>query len=144
MNRLLCVALATVFFALSAPTDSSAQATIFVGGAATIPVGSLTDVGGFVAANTGWQGTAGAQFAVGTRQIERGLSDILGRKQAAEGPGLQGVVEPCVPFALFYRLDLDFALGQGPAYVDLIDADFLEVKVRSQVLGESHQAAFGG
>ncbi len=65
MKRLSCVALATGFFALSAPADSSAQTSIFVGGGATFPVGSIASAGPFVGHNTGWQGTAGAQCALG-------------------------------------------------------------------------------
>ena len=62
MRRPICVALATAFFALSAPADSSAQASVFVGGGVTIPTQDFKDLDG---ANTGWQGMAGAQFAIG-------------------------------------------------------------------------------
>ena len=69
MKRLFCLALATTFLALSAPADSSAQTSIFVGGGATIPVSDFSDFDGAGAgtdgANTGWQGTVGALFAVG-------------------------------------------------------------------------------
>ena len=64
MKRALCVTLATVLLALAAPARSFAQTSIFVGGGATFPVGSLGSSGFFVGADTGWQGTAGAQFAL--------------------------------------------------------------------------------
>ncbi len=69
MKRLICAALLATFFALSAPADSSAQTSIFVGGGATIPTGDFSDFDGDGAgtdgASTGWQATAGAQFVVG-------------------------------------------------------------------------------
>ncbi len=69
MKRLLCAALATTFFALSAPAHVFAQNSIFIGGGATLPVSDFSDFNGDLAgdegANTGWQGTVGAQFAVG-------------------------------------------------------------------------------
>ena len=69
MKRLICAVLVTTFFALSAPADSSAQASIFVGGGASVPTGDFSDFDGDGAgtdgASTGWQATAGAQFAVG-------------------------------------------------------------------------------
>jgi hypothetical protein len=69
MKGFFCVALATAFFALSAPADSSAQTSIFVGGGATVPTGDFSDFDGDGAgtdgASTGWQATAGAQFAIG-------------------------------------------------------------------------------
>ncbi len=71
MKRLVCAALTIAFFALSAPADVSAQASIFVGGGAAIPTGDFSDFPGDTdGANTGWQGTVGAQFLVG----ESGLS----------------------------------------------------------------------
>jgi hypothetical protein len=65
MKRLVCVALATILFVLSASADASAQTSIFVGGGATIPTGDFKDFGGGDGANTGWTAMAGAQFAAG-------------------------------------------------------------------------------
>ena len=69
MKRLICAVLVTTFFALSAPADSSAQTSIFIGGGATIPTGDFSDFDGDGAgtdgASTGWTATAGAQFAIG-------------------------------------------------------------------------------
>ena len=69
MKRLICSVLVTAFFALTVPADSSAQTSIFIGGGATIPTGDFSDFDGDGAgtdgASTGWQATAGAQFAIG-------------------------------------------------------------------------------
>ena len=69
MKRLVCAVLATAVVALLAPTDSSAQSTVFIGGGATIPVSTFSDFDGDGAgtdgASTGWTATAGAQFVVG-------------------------------------------------------------------------------
>jgi len=72
MKRLFCLALATTFLALSAPADSSAQTSVFIGGGATIPVSDFSDFGGGDGANTGWQGTAGAQFVIGEAGLTAG------------------------------------------------------------------------
>ncbi len=67
MKRLLSAALAVAFVSLTAPADSSAQVSIFVGGGATTPTGDFSEFpgGGADGANTGWQATAGAQFTIG-------------------------------------------------------------------------------
>ncbi len=72
MKRVFYVALAAAFFALSAPADSSAQTSIFVGGGASIPTGDFSDFGGGDGANTGWQGMVGAQFAIGESGLTAG------------------------------------------------------------------------
>ena len=72
MKRLFCLALATTFLALASPAVSSAQTSIFIGGGATIPTGDFSDFGGGDGANTGWQGTAGAQFAIGESGLTAG------------------------------------------------------------------------
>ena len=71
MKRFTCITFA-VAFALSSPAHSSAQSSIFVGGAATFPVGSLGGSGRAFGANTGWQGTVGAQFAMGESGLTLG------------------------------------------------------------------------
>ena len=67
MKRLVYAALASAFFALSAPADSSRRCRYSSGGGATIPVSDFSDFPGVGTdgANTGWQGTLVAQFAVG-------------------------------------------------------------------------------
>jgi hypothetical protein len=74
------VALSASVLAL-APANTSAQASVFIGGAATFPVGSLTSEGGFAGANTGWQGTIGAQFAVGQSGLTLGPRVYYGSNQ---------------------------------------------------------------
>lgn len=67
------IVLTAAFFALSAPADSSAQVGgIFIGGGVTIPTGDYSDFGGGDGANTGWQGMAGAQFAIGESPVTAG------------------------------------------------------------------------
>ncbi len=62
MIRVVALAISVVAWT---PANTSAQVSVFAGGGATFPVGTLTSEGGFASANTGWQGTIGAQFAVG-------------------------------------------------------------------------------
>ena len=74
-----------IALALSSPAHSSAQTSIFVGGAATFPVGSLTSSGPFVGANTGWQGTVGAQFAIGESGLTLGPRVYYGSNKYETG-----------------------------------------------------------
>ena len=74
MRRLLCAALATAFFALSAPEDSSAQGTVFLGGGVTIPVSDYGEL-----ANTGWQGWAGVLVPVSDAGISLGFEGFYGQ-----------------------------------------------------------------
>ena len=60
MKRFVCAALASAFFALSAPADSFAQASVFLGGGTTIPVSDYNDF-----AKVGWQGHGGVLAPVG-------------------------------------------------------------------------------
>jgi len=69
MKRLVVFAVALM---LLSPARSFAQASVFVGGAATFPVGNISSTGGFVGADTGWQGTVGAQFAIGASGLTIG------------------------------------------------------------------------
>jgi len=110
MKRLSCVALATGFFALSAPADSSAQTSIFVGGGATFPVGSIASSGFFVGADTGWQGTAGAQFAIGASGFTVGPRLYFGTNKS-ETPGNNSNVYGGMALANFNFGEPDAAAG---------------------------------
>ncbi len=74
MRRLLCAALATAFFALSAPEDSSAQGTVFLGGGVTIPVSDYGEL-----ANTGWQGWGGVLVPVSDAGLSLGFEGFFGQ-----------------------------------------------------------------
>jgi hypothetical protein len=71
MKRFTCITFA-VAFSLSSPAHSPAQSSIFVGGAATFPVGSLGGSARAFGADTGWQGTVGAQFVMGESGLTLG------------------------------------------------------------------------
>ncbi len=73
MKRLLCATLAAAFFALSAPVDSSAQGTVFLGGGVTIPVSDYGEL-----ANTGWQGWGGVLVPVSDAGISLGFEGFYG------------------------------------------------------------------
>ena len=74
MKRLLCATLATAFFALSTPVDSSAQGTVFLGGGATFPVSDYGEL-----ANTGWQGWGGVLVPVSDVGISLGVEGFYGQ-----------------------------------------------------------------
>jgi hypothetical protein len=78
MARSVLVALAVVTLA---PAAASAQSSVFIGGAATIPVGTLTSEGGFASAGTGWQGTIGALFPMGQSGLTLGPRVYYGSNQ---------------------------------------------------------------
>jgi hypothetical protein len=63
--KMNCLGALGVAFALLFPAHSFAQSNVFVGGAATFPVGTIASRGEFAGAAAGWQATVGAQFAVG-------------------------------------------------------------------------------
>ena len=76
MKRLFCAALATAFFALSTPVDSSAQGqgSVFFGGGATFPVSDFGEL-----AKTGWQGWGGVLVPVSDAGISLGFEGFYGK-----------------------------------------------------------------
>ncbi len=74
MKRLFCAALATAFFALSTPVDSSAQGDMFLGGGATIPVSDYGEI-----AKTGWQAWWGFLVPVSDGGISWGIEGFYGK-----------------------------------------------------------------
>ena len=73
MKRLLCATLATTFFMLSEPQDSSAQASVFLGGGMTFPVSDFNEFH-----KTGWQGWGGVLVAVGDAGLSVGAEGFYG------------------------------------------------------------------
>ncbi len=67
------MATATAFFALSAPADSSAQASVFLGGGTTIPTSDYNDF-----AKVGWQGHGGVLVPVGEMGVVVGAEGYYG------------------------------------------------------------------
>lgn len=78
MKRLVCAALALAVFGLVAPSDSSAQAAVFIGGGVTSPTGDFKDFGGGDGANLGWTATAGLQVPVGDAGLALGVRAFYG------------------------------------------------------------------
>lgn len=73
MNRLLGAGLVLTLAALASPASSSAQASIFVGGGLTVPIG---DYGDF--AKAGWMGNAGVVVPLGEGGFGIGASGFYG------------------------------------------------------------------
>ncbi|MGD2046254.1 MAG: outer membrane beta-barrel protein [Gemmatimonadota bacterium] len=73
MKRFTCAAVAVAFAAMAAPGQASAQVTVGIGGAATIPTG---DYGDF--ANTGWMGAVGVTVPVGESGLGVGATGVYG------------------------------------------------------------------
>jgi hypothetical protein len=81
MRRSLTAVLATATWALVAAGDASAQATIIIGGGATIPMSTYADY-----AKVGWLGHAGVDFALGDAGASVGAHGFYGsNSHEAEG-----------------------------------------------------------
>ncbi|MDH3208625.1 MAG: hypothetical protein OEO79_18640 [Gemmatimonadota bacterium] len=78
MKRLVCAALALAFFGLAAPSDSSAQANVFIGGGVTSPTADFKDFGDGDGANLGWMATGGVQMPVGDAGLALGVRGFYG------------------------------------------------------------------
>ena len=78
MKRLLGAALAVAFVGLAAPSDSLAQAAVFIGAGAVSPTGDFKDFGLGDGANLGWMATAGVQVPVGDGGLAVGARGFYG------------------------------------------------------------------
>ena len=83
MGRSLAAALTAAFAAVSVPGHGSAQVSVFVGGGASLPLGSFADFNGEGAgddgANPGWMAAAGLSVPLGPRGLAVGARGFFGR-----------------------------------------------------------------
>jgi hypothetical protein len=82
MKRFVTAALIVALGALMAPSLTSAQISIRVGGAATFP---MSDYGDY--ANTGWMGAAGVNVAVGEAGLGVGAHGFYGSNNHSDVDG---------------------------------------------------------
>ncbi|MGE0159734.1 MAG: hypothetical protein AB7T31_10015 [Gemmatimonadales bacterium] len=73
MKPIRVAGLLVALWAWTAPIHASAQASIFVMGGATVPIGDYADY-----ANTGWMAQAGAVFPVGPMGLSVGAGGFYG------------------------------------------------------------------